>query len=145
MFKALIEALKNKELRRRIYFTLFAFVVFKLMTFIAVPLSDPAVLKNMETTSLFGFANALSGGALKRFSIIALGVSPYITASIVIQLLQMDIVPILAEWSKEGETGKHKIKLLTRYSSLVLAFVQALAMAIGFDKYYLGALLTPIL
>lgn len=145
MFKSLVQAMKNKELRRRIYFTLFAFFVFKLMTYTPIPLSDADVLKNLETTSLLGFANALSGGALKRFSIVALGVSPYITASIVIQLLQMDIVPILSEWSKEGESGKHKIKLATRYSALLLAFIQALAMAIGFDKLYGGAggLLTP--
>ncbi len=141
MFNALVQAFKNKELRRRIYFTLFAFVIFKLMTFIHVPLIDLEVLEKLETTTLLGFADALSGGALKNFSIIALGVSPYITASIVVQLLEMDIIPVLSEWSKEGETGRHKINQLTRYASLVLAFIQALAMAIGFDEYYGHALL----
>ncbi|NLC95212.1 MAG: preprotein translocase subunit SecY [Bacilli bacterium] len=144
MLNALIQALKSKELRKRIYFTLFAFLIFKIMTYIPVPLTDPEVVKNLETVTLFGFADALSGGALKRFSIVALGVSPYITASIVIQLLEMDIIPVLAEWSKEGETGRQKINQVTRYTSLALAFIQSLAMAIGFDKYYGGALLIPV-
>lgn len=143
MINTLVQAFKNAELRKRIYFTLFAFVVFKIMTFVSVPLVDPKVLNNLESTSLLGFANALSGGALKNFSIIALGVSPYITASIVIQLLQ-EIVPFLNEWSKEGETGKAKIHQLTRYASLALAFVQALAMSIGFDKLYGGSLMIPL-
>ncbi|HEY8364585.1 MAG TPA: preprotein translocase subunit SecY [Haloplasmataceae bacterium] len=143
MLKALVQAFKNKELRRRIYFTLFAFVVFKLMTYIPVPLTDADVLQNIESTTLLGFADAISGGALKRFSIIALGVSPYITASIIVQLLQMDIIPIFSEWSKEGETGKHKLDQVTRYMTIVLAFIQALAMAIGFDTLYNGVLLTP--
>ncbi len=143
MFNTLVQALKNKELRNRIYFTLFAFVVFKIMTFVSVPLTDPKVLENIGQTSILGFANALSGGAFKRFSIIALGISPYITASIVIQLLQMDIVPVLSEWAKEGETGKQKLNQLTRYSALGLAFVQALAMSIGFKYYGNGALFEP--
>ncbi len=143
MWNALVQAFKNKELRKRIYFTLFAFFVFKLMTHIPVPLTDAKVLENLGETTLLGFANALTGGALQRFSIVALGVSPYITASIVIQLLQMDIVPVLSEWAKEGETGKQKIQQTTRYAALALAFIQALAMSIGFDRLYLGALLTP--
>lgn len=143
MFNTLVQAFKNKELRKRIYFTLFAFVVFKIMTYVSVPLTDPKVLENIGQTSILGFANALSGGAFKRFSIIALGISPYITASIVIQLLQMDIVPVLSEWAKEGETGKQKLNQLTRYSALGLAFVQALAMSIGFKYYGNGALFVP--
>ncbi|MFQ7057572.1 MAG: preprotein translocase subunit SecY, partial [Turicibacter sanguinis] len=83
----------------------------------------------------------LSGGALKRFSLFAMSISPYITASIIIQLLQMDVIPILSEWAKEGETGKRKLNQLTRYVTLVLAFVQAITMAIGFDLMYGGVLL----
>jgi preprotein translocase subunit SecY len=136
VFNTLVQAFKNKELRRKIIFTLIAFVVFKIMTFIHVPLVDPTFMTQLQSSPLMGFANALTGGALKRYSIVALGVSPYITASIVIQILQMDIVPILSEWSKEGETGKQKIQQVTRYSALGLAFIQALAMAIGFDMRY---------
>lgn len=149
MFKALVQAFKNKDLRKRLYFTLFAFLIFKIMTFIPVPLTDAEVLQKLDSTTLLGFADALSGGAFKRFSIIALGVGPYITASIVVQLLQMDIIPIFSEWSKEGETGRQKLNQVTRYAALGLAFVQALAMAIGFDKLYGGALIpgevTPIM
>lgn len=142
MFKTLVQAFKNKELRNRIFFTLFAFVVFRIMTFIPVPLVDVTAIKYLFTSnqSFFGIANALTGQALERYSIIALGVSPYITASIVIQLLQMDIIPVLSDWAKEGETGKQKINQVTRYSALVLAFIQALAMAIGFDKSFGGTI-----
>lgn len=139
MFNTLVQAWKNTELRKRIYFTLLAFVVFKIMTFITVPLVNEDIAKEFATTGLAGFANALSGGALQRYSIIALGISPYITASIVIQLLQMDIIPVLSDWAKEGETGKQKINQVTRYAALGMAFLQSLAMAIGFDRLYGGA------
>jgi preprotein translocase subunit SecY len=145
VFQTLVQAFKNQELRKRMYFTLFAFVIFKIMTFVAVPLTDVKLLSALTDQNLFGFANALSGGALQRFSIIAMGISPYITASIVIQLLQMDIIPVLSEWAKEGEVGKQKVNQLTRYVALGMAFLQALAMAIGFDRSFGGAggLLTP--
>jgi preprotein translocase subunit SecY len=143
VLNTLVQAFKNAELRKRIYFTLFALVIFKIMTFVPVPLVDRDVLSIMNNQTFFGFANALSGGALSRFSIIALGVSPYITASIVVQLLQMDIVPVLSEWAKEGETGKQKINQVTRYAAFGMAFIQALAMSIGFDRLYNGTLLLP--
>ena len=87
---------------------------------------------------MFGFLDIFSGGALSNFSIVALGVSPYITASIVVQLLQMDIVPVLKEWSEEGETGKEKLNALTRYLSIGLAFVQALTIVVGLSASYNG-------
>lgn len=137
MFKTLVQAFKMPELRKRIYFTLFAFVVFKIMTFVTVPFVDIKLLETLfEGQDSLGFINALTGRALQRFSIIALGVSPYITASIVIQLLQMDIVPILSEWAKEGESGKKKANQVTRYVALGLAFVQALGIAYGFNTYF---------
>jgi preprotein translocase subunit SecY len=140
VFNTLVQAFKNPELRKRIYFTLLAFVVFRIMTFMTVPLVNSDVLTgSFSDDKLFGFANALTGGALQQFSIIALGISPYITASIVIQLLQMDIIPVLSDWAKEGETGKQKINQLTRYVALGMAFLQALALSIGFDKLYGGA------
>jgi preprotein translocase subunit SecY len=85
---------------------------------------------------MFGFLDVFTGGALSNFSILALGISPYITASIVIQLLQMDIVPQLKEWSEEGETGKQKLSQLTKYVALGLAFVQSLTLTIGIGTNY---------
>ena len=134
---------QNADLRKRILFTLMIFVIYRLGTFITVPGVNPERLYAITTgaATMLGFMDALSGGALGQFSVFAMSISPYITASIVIQLLQMDVIPILSEWSKEGETGKRKLNQLTRYMSLVLAFVQAIVMAIGFNFTLGGVLL----
>lgn len=132
---------KNADLRKKILFTLMIFVVYRIGSYIPVPTVNTSVLEASAQTPMLGFFDTLSGGALKRFSLFAMSISPYITASIVIQLLQMDVVPILSEWAKEGETGKRKLNQLTRYVTLVLAFVQAIAMSIGFDLGYQGILL----
>ena len=132
---------KNADLRKKILFTLMIFVVYRIGSYIPVPTINTSVLEASAQTPMLGFFDTLSGGALKRYSLFAMSISPYITASIVIQLLQMDVVPILSEWAKEGETGKRKLNQLTRYVTLVLAFVQAIAMSIGFDLGYQGILL----
>lgn len=87
-------------------------------------------------TDLFGLLNTFSGGALFNFSIFALGITPYITASIIVQLLQMDVVPKFAEWAKEGENGKRKLAQVTRYGTIILGLIQAFATAIGFNRMY---------
>ena len=132
---------KNADLRRRILFTLMIFIVYRIGSYIPVPTINSSVLASQAQMPMLGFIDTLSGGALQRFSLFAMSISPYITASIIIQLLQMDVVPILSEWAKEGETGKRKLNQLTRYVTLVLAFVQAITMAIGFDIAYGGILL----
>ncbi len=120
---------------KKILFTLFAFGIYKIATYIHIPLINPDTISQFFEDAdggIIGMANALTGNALKNYSIIALGIGPYITASIVIQLLQMDIVPLLKEWQEEGEVGKQKINQLTRYLAIALAFIQALAMTYGF-------------
>src|SRR5574344_2885820 len=110
----------NKDLRHRIYFTLGALFIFILGTYIRVP-------GTKDLTSNLGFLeliNTMGGGALKNFSIFALGVMPYITAEIIIQLLEMDIVPYLADLSKQGGTGRTKLNQITRVAGIALAFVQ---------------------
>src|SRR5690554_8109935 len=109
--------------------TILFLAVFRLGAFIQLPFIDSELF--MAGDSMFGFLDVFSGGALSNFSILALGISPYITASIVIQLLQMDIIPVLKEWSEEGPAGKQKINQLTRYLALGLAFVQSLTITIG--------------
>ena len=89
--------------------------------------------------------NNFSGGALGNLSIMAMGISPYITASIVIQLLQMDIVPVLKEWNEQGEAGKQKTNRLTRVVALILAFIQALVLLLGLGAARGGALIPTIL
>ncbi|KFZ27228.1 MAG: Protein translocase subunit SecY [Candidatus Izimaplasma bacterium HR2] len=132
----ILAVLKNKNVMKKILFTLLAFFVYKTATYIHIPLINPdAISQFFEDADggIIGIANAFTGNALKNYSIIALGIGPYITASIVVQLLQMDIVPLLKEWSEEGDVGKQKINQLTRYLAIGLALVQALAMTIGLE------------
>lgn len=131
----IVAVLKNKSVMKKIGFTFLVFLVYKLATYIHIPLINPDIITSFfdsADSGILGIANAFTGNALKNYSIIALGIGPYITASIVVQLLQMDIVPFLKEWQEEGETGKQKINQLTRYLGIGLAFVQALAMTYGF-------------
>lgn len=132
----------NKALMNKIWFTLFAFLLYRVAVFIPIPMIT--VPESLFDNELLGLFNAFSGGALKNFSVIALGVGPYITASIVVQILQMDIIPILKEWAEEGESGKQKINQLTRYLAVFLAFVQALAMTLGINALSVGVESTPL-
>jgi preprotein translocase subunit SecY len=116
-------------------FTAFALLVWRLGVKIKVPLFDVKA-NAANSNNLFGFLDIFTGGALSQFSILALGISPYITSSIVIQLLQMDIIPQFKEWAEEGEAGKAKLNQWTRYVALFLAFVQALALIIGIKNSY---------
>ena len=124
---------KNKDLRKRILFTFVVLFIFKLGTTIVVPGID----KESLGTNNLGFLeliNAMGGGALEQFSIFALGVMPYITASIVVQLLQMDIIPYFAELSKQGGTGRTKLNQITRYLVIALAFIQGYMYSFAFVK-----------
>lgn len=113
----------NKDLRKKILFTLFALFIFKIGTTIVVPGID----KEMLGTDKLGFLqllNTLGGGAMEKFSIFSLGVMPYITATIIVQLLEMDIIPYFAELSKQGQVGRNKLNTITRYIGIFLAFIQ---------------------
>ncbi|NLD26591.1 MAG: preprotein translocase subunit SecY, partial [Acholeplasmataceae bacterium] len=106
-------AIKNKKVILSILYTALILLIWRLAYHIQIPLLDRILVT--EGSSMFGFLDVFSGGALSQYSVVALGVSPYITASIVIQLLQMDIIPTLKEWAEEGETGKKKLNQVTRY------------------------------
>ena len=139
----ILAVFKSKDVLKKIGFTLLAFLIYKAATLITIPLINTDYIEaffGSNEGGILGMANALTGNALKNYSIIALGISPYITSSIVVQLLQMDIIPVLKEWSEEGETGKQKINQLTRYLAIGLAFAQALAMTIGFGVNSGGAI-----
>ena len=114
---------KNKDIRKKIYFTLFSLFIFKLGTAIVIPGINKAQL-GLSTLKYFQLLNVMGGGALEQFSIFALGVSPYITASFIIQLVQMDIIPYLADLAKEGHTGQVKLNKITRYLGIAMAFIQ---------------------
>jgi preprotein translocase subunit SecY len=129
MLDALRNAFKLPDLRRKILFTLGILVVFRLAAHVPVPGVDrQGLVELFQTNQLLGFLNMLSGGAMENFSVVAMGVYPYITASIIFQLL-VPLVPQLEELSKEGEQGRQKINMYTYYATVPLAFLQAFAQA----------------
>lgn len=131
MLSALSNIAKITELRQKVVFTLAMFIVFRAGTHIPVPGVNAAMIEQLFTSgNLFGLLDMFSGGALSKFSIFAMSITPYINASIILQLLQV-VVPTLERWSKEGEEGRKKIGKLTRYGTVVLGFIQAIGMAYG--------------
>lgn len=134
MFTTIKNAFASKEIRSRILFTLFIFAVFRLGSHIPVPGVNASAIQSLTSSGVLGLLNTFGGGALKRYSIFALGVSPYITASIIIQLLQMDIVPKFTEWAKQGEVGRRKLNQATTYTGIILGFVQAFGLSLGFNQ-----------
>ncbi len=126
----LIFSPKNKDIKKRIGFTLFGLLIFALGTTIPVPGTQGSI----SNLGLWELYNAIGGGALKNFSIFALGVMPYISASIVTGVLQMDIIPYFTELKESGEQGRQKINQINRYIGIVLAFLQGFAMAFTFIK-----------
>ena len=134
MLNRFVDAFKSKDVRGRILFTLSILLIYILGLLIAVPGVDANVGEALADNDLLGIMNMLSGGALDSFSIFALGVSPYITASIIIQLLQMGVLPKLQELAEQGEAGRRKINDVTRYLGLVLGGVQAYGMIVTLDN-----------
>jgi len=131
VLSALSNIAKITELRQKVVFTLAMFIVFRAGTHIPVPGVNAAMIEQLFTSgNLFGLLDMFSGGALSKFSIFAMSITPYINASIILQLLQV-VVPTLERWHKEGEEGRKKINKLTRYGTVVLGFIQAIGMAIG--------------
>lgn len=137
----------NVQLLKRIGITLALLFIFRITTWIPIPLLDTSSITNFVSSNGFlAILNNFTGNALGRFSIMAMGISPYITASIVIQLLQMDIVPVLKEWSEQGEVGKQKLNKTTRILGLILSFVQAMVLLLGLGiagSEFLPDILTP--
>ena len=144
-FKLLKDALKIKQVRSKILFTIFIVLVFRIGTTITVPGVNAKSLEALNGLSFLNMLSLVSGNALRNFSVFALGVSPYITASIVVQLLQMDILPKFVEWGKQGEVGRRKLNQATRYIALVLAFVQSIGITAGFNTLSGAKLLTTAL
>ena len=139
MLSALANIFKIPELRQKIIFTLIMFAVFRMGTHIPVPGVNPSVIEQLfNNGSLFGLLDLFSGGALSKFSIFAMSITPYINAAIIIQLLTV-VIPTLEQWSKEGEEGHKKTTKVTRYLTVALAFLQAIGMSIGLK----AAILNP--
>lgn len=133
MIELLKGAFAEKFIRRRLFFTLGMILVFRLGTYITVPGVNATAIQELADSGLFNLLDTFGGGALQNYSIFALGISPYITSSIVVQLLQMDIIPKFKEWSEQGEVGRRKLNQATRYLTIFVAFFQALGISLGFN------------
>src|SRR5580704_7101601 len=128
---------KSQELRNRIFFTLVVLILARLGTFIPMPGIDPAALAhqiNQQQGGLLDVFNVLAGGAVQRMAIFALGIMPYISASIIIQLMTT-VIPELEALKKEGEAGRKTINQYTRYGTVELAALQAYGIAIGLQQW----------
>ncbi len=136
MFKKLAAVFKNKDVRNRLIFTLIILFVFKLGSTITVPLVDITKVSIANSADIFGLMNTLGGGAMKNFSLFSLGVSPYITASILVSLLSMGILPKLEELTKQGAAGRKKLNDVTRAIAVVLSGVQGYGVIVTMQNQY---------
>lgn len=138
MFKTIKNALKTPDIRKKLWYTLLLIILFRLGCYITVPGVDISALNNLmgdSSSSLAGMINLISGGAFAKFSIFAMSITPYITSTIVIQLLGM-VIPSLERLTKEGgEDGKQKINKYTKTLTIVLALVEAIGVYLSYKSY----------
>lgn len=133
MLESLQNAWKVEELRKKIVFTLLMFLVFRIGAHVPVPGINPDILEKLFEGQLFGIFDVISGGAFRRLSVFAMSITPYINASIIMQLLTI-VIPRLEQLSKEGEAGRKVIVQYTRYGTVLLGFIQAIGMAIALGR-----------
>ncbi|MEG1008365.1 MAG: hypothetical protein RSE41_01490 [Clostridia bacterium] len=140
----MLETFKNifsiKDLRKKIIFTIFIILLYRLGTFITVPGMDKITLLDQmgADTGIMSTINIISGGAFGRFSIFAMTIGPYITASIILNLLQM-VIPSLEKLAKEGEEGKKTLSKYTKYLTITFAVVEALGLYLSYKKFLIPA------
>ena len=141
MLSSLKNMFKVPDLRNKILFTLLIIALFRLGTHIPVPGVDFAAVKQLKAQSqkggVLGFLNLFSGGALTQFAVFALGIMPYITSSIIMQLLAV-VIPKIEQWQKQGAVGQKKITQWTRYMTVGLAILQATGITYQFHNGFLG-------
>ena len=129
MLENIQNVLNVPEFRKRAVFTLIMFVIFRLGVHIPVPGVDASVIENLFSSgNLFGLLDLFSGGALSKFSVLAMSITPYINASIIMQLLT-SVVPTFEQWAKDNQDGRDKIQKVTRWGTVILGFIQAFAMS----------------
>ncbi len=136
MLKTILNAFRSADLRKKLAFTAFILIIFRFGSFIPVPGVDLDALQaaiDQRGSRLLDFLNLFAGGALTRFAVFALGIAPYITASIILQLMTV-VIPSLEKLQKEGESGQQKITQYTRYFTVVLALVQSVAYVLYFKS-----------
>lgn len=134
MLSTLASAWKMEDLRKKIFFTLTMFIVFRLGAHVPIPGINSAILEELiGTGTIFGFFDVISGGAFKRFTIFAMGIMPYINASIIMQLLTV-VIPALERLAKEDIEGRKKILQYTRYGTVGLGLIQSIGMALFLSR-----------
>jgi preprotein translocase subunit SecY len=138
LFATLRNAWHIKDIRRKLLFTLAMLLVYRLGSFVPVPGIDSGwirdnILGGQQGGGLFGLFNVFTGGALSNFSVFAMGIMPYINASIIMQLLQV-VIPKFEEWAKEGAEGRKKLTQISRYGTVVLALIQSFGMSLAFRQ-----------
>jgi len=133
MFESLRNAFKVKDIRKRLIYTFIALVIVRLGTLLPAPAVNRDYTNQIFNSQALGFFNSITGGSFEKLSIFALSITPYISASIIMQLLTIAI-PKLEEMQKEGEDGRKKINEFTRYLTVGLAVIESIAMAIGFGN-----------
>ena len=144
MLETLKNAWKIADLRKKILYTVLMLLIYRLLCFIPVPGVDPTYIKQaLENYSLLGFINSMTGSNLQNYTIMAMGITPYINASIIMQLLCVAI-PKLEELQKQGEEGRKKIAQITRYVTVGLGFLQAIALTIGLKADSTSTVLSTI-
>ena len=134
MFQTILSALRSADLRKKLLFTAFILLIYRFGSFVPVPGVDLEALQvaiDERGSRLLEFLNLFAGGALTRFAVFALGIMPYITASIILQLMTV-VIPTLEKLQKEGEAGQQKITQYTRYFTVALAFLQSIAYVLYF-------------
>lgn len=129
-----IKSLKPSILAKRVWFTLAILVIYHLLTFITVPGVNAKELMSVMNNNALTMLSMFSGGSFDNFSLMSMGVTAYITAQIIMQLLQADVVPKFTEWSKEGEVGRRKLDQATRTLTVILGFIQGLGISIGINQ-----------
>ncbi|MHB8276601.1 MAG: preprotein translocase subunit SecY [Candidatus Humimicrobiaceae bacterium] len=134
MFRALLNAFKIKEIRNRIFFTIGILALYRFGANLTIPGVDPTKILSQVESGIMGMMDLFSGGALGKFSVFSLGIMPYITSSIIMQLLQV-VIPKLDALAKEGDTGRRKINQISRYLTVGLALIQSLAMTFYFRNF----------
>src|ERR671914_212825 len=141
MLRAFVNAFKIPDLRKKILFTLFIIAVYRVGSFLPLPNIDVEVLAGQanQTQGFLSFINLFSGGALSRLAVFALGIMPYITSSIIMQLLVV-VIPKLEQWRKQGEVGQKKITQYTRYMTVALALLQSTGMIFLFNNQLPGVI-----
>ncbi|MCL2751171.1 MAG: preprotein translocase subunit SecY [Firmicutes bacterium] len=136
MFTTLVNAFKVKDIRRKIFISLFLLLIYRVGCWMPIPGIEPGIFRSSEfgkNDSLLGLMSAIGGGALQNGALLALGIAPYINSSIIMQLLTVAI-PKLEQWSKQGEEGRRKINMWTRVLTLILALAQAIGIVINWNR-----------